>query len=63
MTDAPTIIKIILALLMCTVCANVFVGLVTHEKLAFKIAGGSAVASFALWLGWRLTHKSGGASG
>ncbi len=55
--------KIVLALLMCTVCACVFVGLIAHEKLAFKIAGGSGLASAALFIGWRLTHKSGGANG
>jgi len=53
--------KIVLALLMCTVCACIFVGLIAHEKLAFKIAGASALASVILFSGWKLTHKSGGA--
>jgi len=61
MTTAPMFLKIVVMLLMCSVCGTMLVGVISKDMLAFKIAGSCAVLATILVLGYRISQKSGDA--
>lgn len=63
MASAPMLIKILVMLLMCGVCATMLVGVISHDMMAFKIAGSCAALAAIIVVGWRVSQKSGGSHG
>jgi len=57
------LIKILVMLLMCTVCGTMLVGVISRDMMAFKIAGTCAALAAILVVGWRVSQKSGGENG
>ncbi len=61
MTNAPMTLKIIMAILMCTICGTAVFGVITRDPLAYNIAGSCVVLCAILFVGWRIVTKSGDA--
>ena len=61
MTKAPMPLKIIMAILMCTICATAVFGVITRDPLAFKIAASCVVLCAIIFVAWRIIAKSGDA--
>ena len=63
MANAPMLIRIVVMLLMCSICGTMLVGFIGGNAQAFKIAGSCAALVAIIVIGWHVSQKSGGTNG